>query len=611
MFKRLKYHFENQITKSSNFVVFLISSAAVIAVLMVGLEMLLGVAGKEKFGDLWWNSLAEIISIGEGANLEERTLDFIYWALKVAISGTIIAFLTAKVSGFIARLNTGRSQIIDEGHYVVLGWNSNLFKIFSEIAIANENQPTPTIVCMNGMPNADIRSKIDVEYPNQKGLRILTRSGDISSVSELSIVNPAQAKCVIILDDTVDPSFNVETTILAARKLIKHAEVPIVAQFDDEENMEVLSSLKGARILPVNKDAIIATVTSQAIRNAHVTEVVMDFMDFDGDEVYFFPSHQVSGKSFKQALIELQDISLIGLRFANGNIALNPDKNRIIEPTDELVVVAEDDDFEFNLDLSAEKDAALNLIAAKQDSMDFRDSSSMLVLGWSSVGQKIMDNLLPFLKSDSKIAVFYRSSWVGASPDFSDAPESMDIELIPQDKIDITAFKTYLRDHRVDSVLVLGYNDTLDANHADTHALMQNLHLNLAIDEYQLGEGLRVILQLNDGSKKSLISGFNRNEFIVSDELSSLLMTQLAENPGLNVVFKELFSKHGAKINVVPLSMYQPPKDGLSVYWHLVLSCLQLNHTCIGFIESGELHLNPPKNRVFKEHEGLQAVVIH
>ena len=90
MFKRWKYHFENQITKSSNFVIFLLSSAAIIAVLMVMLENLLGVSSEANFGDHWWNSLTEIINIGQGANFEERTLDFIYWALKVAISLSLI-----------------------------------------------------------------------------------------------------------------------------------------------------------------------------------------------------------------------------------------------------------------------------------------------------------------------------------------------------------------------------------------------------------------------------------------------------------------------------------------------------------------------------------------
>ena len=611
MFKRWKYHFENQITKSSNFVIFLLSSAAIIAVLMVMLEILLGVSSDANFGDHWWNSLTEIINIGKGANFEERTLNFIYWALKVAISGTIIAFLTAKVSGFIARLNTGRSHIIDEGHYVVLGWNSNLFKIFSEIAIANENQAKPTIVCMNGMSNSDIRSKIDVEYPDQKGLRILTRSGDISSVSELAIVNPANAKSVIILDDTVEKAFNVETTILAVRKLLSNANVPIVAQFDNDENIDLLSSLKGSPILPVNKDSIIATITSQAIRNAHVTEVVMDFMDFDGDEVYFFPSERLAGKSFKQALVELQNISLIGLRFADGQIVLNPDKNRIIEANDELIVVAQDDDFDFKLGRSAAQDAAINEVTLTEESIDFRESSSMLVLGWSSVGQDIIDNLLPFLKSNSKITVFYKSSWVKSAPDFSHAPASMTIELVAQDKVDMTAFKSHLKEHRVDTALVLGYNDVLDANHADTHALMQNLHLNIAADDHELNAQLRVILQLNDGAKKSLISGMDRNEFIVSDELSSLLMTQLAENPGLNRVFKELFSRHGAKINVVPFTAYKASEQGLKQYWQLILACLQLNHTCIGYIESGQLHLNPPKDKLLNNPKGLQAVVIH
>lgn len=614
MLKKLQYHFENGITKSSNFVLFMLVLAALTAALMVLFEIALGVSSQDHFGDHWWTSLSEIIDIGSGDNYQERILDILYWALGVAISGSIIAFLTAKVAGVVAKLNTGRSFIIDEDHYVIVGWNTTVFKIFSEIALANENQSKPTIVCINGMKNSEIRSKIDLEYPDQRGIRILTRSGNIGLESELAIVNPKYARSIIVLDDVVDSKFNTETTILSLRKLTDGKDIPIVAQFNSTENIKVLSSLSGSPILPVNKDGIIATITSQAIRNQFVTEVVMDFLDFDGDEIYFFPSSRVQGKSYKQAMVELGNVSLIGIREASGVVCINPNKNRLIQADDELIVIAADDDFNFEAFDHDSMEKALNQVVDSEVQLRLKERSDLLVLGWSKVGQQIMDNLLPFLHEDSSIKVFYRDSLVSDAPDFSNAPSSMKTEIQRLESNSTEGFVDHIQQNEVSTSLILGYNDRLDDADADTLSLMQTLHLKNAARESEQNEAMRVILQLNDGSKKSLVAEQDRSEFIVSDELSSLLMTQLAENPPLSQVFDELFSNEGAKINVVPFKVYQDHQksfDQINTYWQLVVACLNLDHTCVGFIQGGELKLNPKKDCPIALSEDLQVVVIH
>ena len=112
----LKYHFENALSKGSNFVLFLLAISSVSAVIMVFLESFLGLADGFNF-NTWWDSLTSIIKLGKGNSGEERLITFIYWALNVAISGTIIAFLTAKVVTLFQKLNSGKSQIIDNKHY--------------------------------------------------------------------------------------------------------------------------------------------------------------------------------------------------------------------------------------------------------------------------------------------------------------------------------------------------------------------------------------------------------------------------------------------------------------------------------------------------------------
>ena len=146
-----KYHLENFIARKSNFVYFLLVISIISALLMLGVKGVFGMNDDKPFFDQWWDSLTNIISIGSGDNFNERLVNFLYWALGVAFSGTIIAFLAAKVSNFITNLNKGKSTIIDANHYVIIGWNANIFNIFTEIQTANLNQSKPTILCFNGL----------------------------------------------------------------------------------------------------------------------------------------------------------------------------------------------------------------------------------------------------------------------------------------------------------------------------------------------------------------------------------------------------------------------------------------------------------------------------
>ena len=230
MRSNLRYYFENFISRKSNFVYFLILSSAVFAVFMIVVEFSLGMVEKDSLFNLWFNRLERLLEIEDsGSTQKERLVNLVYWIFSVAFSGTIIAFLATKVSSFIENLKKGHSEVIDTNHYVIIGWNLTIFKIFQEIKIANENQSTPTILCFNGMDNIEMNTKINLEYPNQKGLRIITRSGDIYSPQDLARTNMAYAKSVIILDDNMVPDFNIETTILASRININKRNIPLIA----------------------------------------------------------------------------------------------------------------------------------------------------------------------------------------------------------------------------------------------------------------------------------------------------------------------------------------------------------------------------------------------
>lgn len=611
MRSRLRYYFENFIARKSNFVYFLMFASAVFAVFMIILEFSLGVVEKDTLSNLWWDRFERLLEIEDsGSTNKERLINMLYWVFSVAFSGTIIAFLAAKVSSFIEDLKKGHSEVIDTNHYVIIGWNSTIFSVFQEIKIGNENQSEPTILCFNGMNNIEMNAKIDLEYPNQKGLRIITRSGDIYSPQDLARTNMVNAKSVIVLDDNVVRNFNIETTILAAKINLNQRNIPIIAQMQKNENIDLLSDIMDQEVYPIYKDKIISNVTAQSIRNKHISAVVMDFLDYDGDEIYFLPCKDLSGKTFKQALFMLSNTTLIGIKTSDEKVMLNPDKEYIILDDDLLIVISEDDDVDFDLINNAETNQLLNNLKVSADRSSKKEELSILVLGWSKLGQLITNKTIPFLSEGSKIHFAYREDLVHKSPAHlsQNNIEFVSTPLSPDQKASISQI---LGQHQYDVILILGHEDVLSNEVADTNSLMLNLFVRSIVEKQTNANSTRIILQLSDGSKEELIQDNKFNELIVSDTLSSLVITQLADNPKLWYVFEELFSEQGLKISVSSIFDYfEPNQSNPFSVGELILMALEKNQTFIGYILNDELFLNPPKNQTFEFNETLALIYL-
>ena len=392
-----------------------------------------------------------------GVEFKERFVTLLYWVFSVAFSGTIIAFLAAKVSSFIEDLKKGHSHVIDTNHYVIIGWNSTIFKIFDEIEAANENQSKPTILCFNGLDNIEMNNRINTERPNANNSRIITRSGDIYSIQGLARTNMKKSKSVIILDDTIYQNYNIETTILAVKQNLDNQNIPIIAQFSSGNNVDIISKLMGNQVYPIQKDKIISNVTAQSIRNKHISSIVLDFLDYDGDELYFFPSLGLVGKTFKQAMLMLQEVTLIGIKTAQGQVLLNPDKDYTILEDDHLIVVAEDDDLDIKLINGSEIDHFLDQIKEANTATVKKETISVLVLGWSQLGQQIINNTIPFLSDESSFCFVFREDLVAQYP-VIDNNNSIKPNIILLNKDDSDTIRDLISDNHFDIILNLYLN---------------------------------------------------------------------------------------------------------------------------------------------------------
>jgi len=606
---KFRYYFENFIAYKSNFIYFLLLASAVFSIIILALEFSLGLGEDGSLINLWWQRFQRLLEIdGSSDNLNQRIVDLIYWVFNVAFSGTVIGFLAAKIKEFIDNFKKGHSIVIDEGHYLILGWNSTIFTIFEEIRNANENQLKPTIVCYSNMNNTEMRNKIDLEFPDQKNLRIITRSGNLNSVAELRRTNMKKSKVVIILDDFSSSNFSLETVIMAVRMSLGINTIPIIIQTRSNENISLLNEIFKKQIYAIEKNKIIANITSQALRNRHISSVILDFLDYDGDEIYFYPANNFVGKTYKQTMLMLTSVTLIGVRRNDKELLLNPAKDYIIELEDQLIVIAEDDNLKLEFSIMDNLNNSLNKLIIEDQSNVKKENLSILVIGWSSLGEQIINNATPFLGEGAKLTYLYNCNYIKSEPSIKDFISETEFIRYTENKEEI--IKDLILKYQFDVILILGYDDIFSAQKSDANALLVNAYVTNLLNSEGLND-IRVILKLTDGSKKDLIMDNKFNELIVSDSLSSLIITQIADNQELWSIFEELFSDTGKKINVSPISDYDlTNKDlELSVY-DLIFLSLKRNQNFIGYIVKDKLFLNPIKNEKIEMNDSLSIVYI-
>ena len=606
---KFRYYFENFIAYKSNFIYFLLFASAVFSIIILALEFSLGLGEDGSLINLWWQRFQRLLEIdGSSDNLKQRIVDLIYWVFNVAFSGTVIGFLAAKIKEFIDNFKKGHSIVIDEGHYLILGWNSTIFTIFEEIKNANENQLKTTIVCYSNMNNTEMRNKIDLEFPDQKNLRIITRSGNLNSVAELRRTNMKKSKVVIILDDFSSSNFSLETVIMAVRMSLGTNTIPIIIQTKSNENISLLNEIFKKQIYAIEKNKIIANITSQALRNRHISSVILDFLDYDGDEIYFYPANNFVGKTYKQTMLMLTSVTLIGVRRNDKELLLNPSKDYILEMEDQLIVIAEDDNLKLEFSIIDNLNNSLNKLIIEDQSNDKKENLSILVIGWSSLGEQIINNATPFLSERAKLTYLYNCNYVKSEPSIKDFISETEFIRYTENKEEI--IKDLILKYQFDVILILGYDDIFSAQKSDANALLVNAYVTNLLNSEGLND-IRVILKLTDGSKKDLIMDNKFNELIVSDSLSSLIITQIADNQELWSIFEELFSDTGKKINVSPISDYNLTNKDLefSVY-DLIFLSLKSNQNFIGYIVNDKLFLNPIKNEKVEMNDSLSIVYI-
>ena len=588
---KLRYRFENTLSKGT---IAIIGWLALLSLVIIALAALILAAmriGQDPadhehpygFFEGMWQSMLRTLDPGVvagDAGWQLRLLMLIVTIGGIFIVSILIGTITSGLEARLTEMRKGRSRVIEDGFTLILGWSSKVYSIIGELLIANENQKDPCIVVLSERDKVEMEDDIRAKFPSTRNTRVICRSGNPLDLDDLAVVDPHSARSIIVLaPETENPDIHVLKSVLAITNNPARKQEPyhIVAEVRDPRNLEAATLVGGKEAIYVQGEDLIARVTAQTCRQSGLSVVYTELLDFDGAEIYFKAEPALAGRTYREVISAYEDSTVMGLMRGSGEVLINPPMETAFAHDDQVIAITEDDD---TLVLSKDKGGGL----PDSSTLSHRERlppapERILVLGWNGKAQAIIEELDNYVAPGSETIVICRQE--GVRDILVNVAKRMQRQRVRFADGDITHSATLaaVKATTFEHVILLSYSD-LPIQEADAKTLITLLHLRNLADA--AGVRLSIVSEMMDLRNRALAQIARADDFIVSDKLVSLMMSQLSENKNLERVFKVLFSSEGSEIYIRPMTDYI--RLGSTVDFYTVLeAAAQRGETAIGY----------------------------
>jgi len=586
--QRLRYSFDNTLSRGAISIIAWLAIVSLVIVVIFGTILTitgLNTEGAENMGfvEAVWQSLMRTFDSGNMAGDEGwafRVITLLVTIGGIFIISSLIGVITAGLEEKMETLRKGRSLVIEKKHTLILGWSPKIIHIIEELIEANQNQKKPRIVIMGEKDKVEMEDEIRDKIEDRKNTKIICRTGNPLNINDLAIVSPNDAKSIIVLAPDIE---NSDTHVIKSVLAITHnpkrkeGKYHIVAEIKEKINLEAAELVGKNEALFVLTPELTARITAQTSRQAGLSIIYMQLLCYEGDEIYFKNESALVGYTYKDAIFAYNTSAIMGYMQSDGSVKLNPKMDTIISKDDKLVAISADDD---KIVLSGMQDFMIKREQLVENFVRTEIKQERnLILGWNPKGRTILYELEKYVG---------RGSIVHILSDLEIKEKllnEMQLVLINQtltfEKGNITdsttLFKTDLTSF--DNIIILSYNH-IEQQEADAKTLIALLHIRNFAEKNN--KKVNIVSEMFDQNNRDLAAVTKANDFIISDNLVSRMLTQLSESRDLKKVFDDMFDADGSEIYLKNANEYV--KTGVAVNFYTVLESASLkNETAIGY----------------------------
>jgi hypothetical protein len=622
--RQLRYRFDNLMSRGVLAQILLLAIITLLLVMITAVAVFaFGVVPKDgetedTFGIVLWKSLMHSMDAGTIAGDNTSSWTFLAIMFFVTLGGIFVlsALIGVLNNGFgqlLEGLRRGRSVVIEKNHTVILGWTPKIHTLLTELVEANKNVRNACVVVLANRDKVEMDSEAD-ETTGKAKLRVVTRHGNPMATDDLELVSLSTSRAVIVLAPEVNADGSpmdahasdtvVIKTLLALAKAAPKQPLHVVAEIFDSRSEAVARMVAGDRAALILATPLISRLLVQTGRQSGLSVVYTELLDFAGNEMYVEAQPKLEGMTFREAVHAYGSSSLIGV-LSHGKVLLPPPFDRPFERDDQVIIISEDDD---TIVLDGEQPAIdeTQLIARRPTVVPVPDRT--LVLGTGPRLTTVLRELDNYVAPGSEVVVVGENDLV--LPKLANIKATLtlgdltDRDLL--DSLDITAF-----DHVLALSEPLGRNQEM----ADARTMVTLLHLRDI--ERLANKKVPITSEILDIGNRDLASVSEADDFIVSNTLVSLMVSQVAHNQHLVAVFENLFSPDGFEIYLKPVRDYV--RDGRHTFAAITEAALRRNEIAIGYRVASQttdqraafgVTINPPKKRVFDVTAADKVIVL-
>lgn len=597
-------------------VTFAVISLAALVIILLGVAPSSGGAdGKTGFFRLLWINLNRTLDPGY-VGADPGGWVYLLILLLVTFFGifvfsALISIITSALEKRLDELRRGHSKVIERNHTVIFGWSRKVVPVIQQLVEANRSERRSCVVVYGDRDKVEMEEYLAQKVGATGRTRIVCRSGTTTDVLAPEITNVGDAKSVILIGSDADPAaadpvdaehaidIEIVKTLMAVRNVSAAADrsrdrapnrgpdrgqergpdrdrdspgrrgereagarrpLAVVSAIHDSRNVEVARVAGGGDVVLLEIPDLVSRLVVQTTRQSGLPIVYAELLSFDGAEFYFRRSRSQRGRTFHDIQFAFRTSIVVGFRnAATGATLLNPPGNTVLGEDDELIVIADDNDrIAKNGQDSPTFDDAVIVGSAEPEI----DVERTLIFGWNARLLQVVSQLDQYVAKGSELTMVSSvpmpdayAQVIAASVSHYEKPVFLNRMTTQRSVLEELDPASY------DQIILLPNQDHMSAEEADAHTLIKLLHLRDIVATAEQtgshdGDGPAFVTEMLDIRNRRLAEAGRADDFIVSDEIISMMLAQLSENAELEPIFDELLDAEGNEIYLRPASDY-------------------------------------------------------
>lgn len=573
---------------------------------------------------LWWSLVATLdpVKFAEEETVATRLVGVLSSICGLVVVASLIGIVNNSIEERLEQLRKGRSAVFADGHTVVLNWDvERVMSVLQNLdAVASMQKTRRTVVVLSQEDKQSVEDVVYREHGPQNGsshLDVIVRTGETGDVLALENAGCGYAKTVIVINPELNRSADISSIVidmpviralLALKRVQRRRPLDcIVAELSSRNRESFLRHIGGERVECVVMKEVLSRIMVQSARTPHLASIYEDLLAPVGRGVdfHFHSFPQLSGMRFDQVQSRLYGAVAAGFErvLENGEkqVLMNPPRDSVLQATDNLLVLCEKHDA-FYVGPPRQVTPCQIIGEAKKRRLP---PEYILLLGYSSKVSFVLSEFDAYVSPGSIIYML-----TGQSKESMELPklENAQLVFLDGDPTDEESLRQVTQlEHTLSCVLVLAREDASSQKEADAKTTISVILLSMV---HKGREQPRVICEILDASSKELLKENFGVEFVLSTEVTSRLIAQVAEDRSVAAVYEDCFDPDGSEIYVKTPHFYVPLNQPVS-WLSLQAVGASLNEVIIGYMDQhGKAVLNPRQDSIITFTDAHRLVVL-